>query len=60
MCKKQKVTSDFVTFCMPAEQRGEGALAARRGAGNCVTRGMKIRPDADRATSGRTENCVGT
>ena len=54
------MTSDFVTFCMPAELRGEGALAARRGAGNCVTRGMKIRPDADRATSGRTENCVGT
>ncbi|CUQ64754.1 Uncharacterised protein [Segatella copri] len=27
---------------------------------NCATRGIKIRPDADFATSGRNENCVGT
>ena len=53
MCKKQKVTSDFITFWMPSEH-------APRGGCNCATRGMKIRPDADCATSGRTENCVGT
>lgn len=53
MCKKQKVTSDFVTFWMPSELEPRGGC-------NCITRGMKIRPDADCATSGRTENCVGT
>ena len=46
MCKKQKVTSDFITFWMPLSLRHEG--------------GWKYVPDADNATSGRTENCVGT
>jgi hypothetical protein len=60
MCKKQKVTSDFITFWMPLSLCHEGAVTASQGDCNCVTRGMEIRPDADNATSGRTENCVGT
>ena len=48
--KGEKVTRHFL----------DASELAPRGDCNCVTRGMEIRPDADNATSGRTENCVGT
>ena len=58
--KTRKVKKSLVTFWMPLSLRHEGTVTASRGDCNCVTWGMKIRPDADNATSGRTENCVGT
>ena len=53
--KTQKVKKSLVT-----RHFLDASELAPRGGCNCFTRGMKIRPDADNATSGRTENCVGT
>lgn len=53
MCKKQKVTSDFITFWMPLSLRHEGGW-------KYVPTQIMPRRDVLRTASGRSKVCVGT